>query len=722
MDEVNQEFQHIPKSHSKKIIIPVIFITILLFLVGTFFAIQHTQIDTSQWTDGKKLIDNGLLPKPEKILEVTIHYNKLQIPSISIGPLFVKNGYHSDYFPLQNAHQIEILDSNNQLLAYAPFTIPTRIHEIPPPGQPYEKIDVHALQITEYATTFTFPYNENMKKIRVYDPSGVLIRQQEITSVEYINNPIKFKSQFVKKAQGNSYMPQSYAQAKDGYLDIVFIGDGFQDMEQFRTAAERGKEGILSFQPYTQRASQIRFHLIENTRNLDCGRKFKDIPRVVTCNNDIVKQTVNSSGVPNDTILVIWNDPEVGGAAYRDSNVAVMANNSYLPLVAIHEMAHSFAGLHDEYSIGDNDVVTNTVEQNCYKGTPKAEVWPGIPVKEYSKECYHDNWYRSSPNSIMRDLNAKYFNEISKKAINERLDFYAGSLPISPSPCSSTDPVACPNISATITSTPSITPRATPTAGIPTITPRPTSITQLTPTPSLLQGTCSVSIASKDESNENFNLVRLNLSGKGGTVILQMGQKGTPGNEQNNAYSLNGLLTNYGEAFSAGDASKVNGKNGESNRLVVQDTSDSVYVNDVLTEFKVYEWDKKFKKNPSVSNTSTNASDFLTGKARGWWYFMDYCDGKTTQCTKSNIQVKIPKNKSVYFFCSVRIPTPDTLVCNGNPICSYNEGPDLGAVPNYACDAWKQSCSNADYIQFVPTIQRSRSGQGGFDIKSFFPK
>jgi len=247
-----------------------------------------------------------------------------------------------------------------------------------------------------------------------------------------------------------------------------------------------------------------------------------------------------------------------------------------------------------------------------------------------------------------------------------------------------------------------------------------------TPTKPLPVGTCSVTLASRDETNAGYNVVKLNFSGKGGEVILQMGQKGSTGTEIGNAYNVNGFFSpNFVQGMSTADQGKRTGQTpGGSGRMPPSGsfTSDSVFYklpdSTVFkpTEFTMYEWDKKFKKNPAISNTSTNLLDFNLGKGTAWWYFIDFCDGRTALCTRNNIEVKIPKEKSAFFFCSVKDQSP---VCIGNPICSYNDGPDVGAKPDIACPAWKQSCSTTDFVKYEQGVEPR--GNGGININSFTP-
>lgn len=272
------------------------------------------------------------------------------------------------------------------------------------------------------------------------------------------------------------------------------------------------------------------------------------------------------------------------------------------------------------------------------------------------------------------------------------------------------------------TTLPNRTPTPTTRPGFPTPTTKPSVSPTISASPTPLQAstTCSVNISSVNETQKDYNLINISYSGVGGTVELNMGQKGTQGKENGNRYSTFGFFSeNNARGIGANDISRKKSKNaGEYN------TSTTVYTkpgfggepNFTLAPFKIYDWQKQYKKNPSISNTSTTPSDFISGTQTAWWYLISFCNGYSKSCSQNNIQVRIPKNISTFFFCGVRDYTPgkEALKCIGNPICSYNDGPDIGIQPNYACKAWKVSCSPTDFVSFTPN-------QRGVNVGSFTP-
>jgi len=231
--------------------------------------------------------------------------------------------------------------------------------------------------------------------------------------------------------------------------------------------------------------------------------------------------------------------------------------------------------------------------------------------------------------------------------------------------------------------------------------------------PTLPSGSCEVKVTNKDEENLNFNLLTVTFKGTGGTIDIRMGQKGDAGAETANRFSLEGFFSpNLGDAFSAIDK---NASDVDSDVITVTNSFSETFI---PSKFRKHTWEKKFKKTPAILDSSTTTTDFTTGTGTSYWYLLDSCDGKASECTRV-AQVKIPKAKSAFFMCSVRDQTPstDVLVCNGNPICAYNGGPDVGATANTACLAWKRSCSDKDYEYYdAPGSARNR-----LNIDAFYP-
>jgi hypothetical protein len=205
-------------------------------------------------------------------------------------------------------------------------------------------------------------------------------------------------------------------------LDITFISEGFnpRQLSKFLDNVREYSAYLLTFEPFRSRASQIAFHRVDNLETLECARKG----RSVSCNHSSVHRQTYLAGVPADVAVVIVNTKWHCGSG--DARLAVVCNDGGMGKETfVHEIGHSFGGLLDEYvRLKDEDSRAVSTGANCYPSAP-APGWQGVvELREYHRGCTFPHWYRSSENSIMRDLNAPFFNRLSQAILNEKLDLY----------------------------------------------------------------------------------------------------------------------------------------------------------------------------------------------------------------------------------------------------------------------------------------------------------
>lgn len=216
-------------------------------------------------------------------------------------------------------------------------------------------------------------------------------------------------------------------------LDITLIGDQYADMAQWHADGKMLADHLLSVEPFRSRADQIHFHQIDNTASLGTYRDSTN-PRLMLVDDRKVTALVEASGIRTDFIGVIVNTPTYGGSG---GSITVSYNGADLgPDVFLHEFAHSFASLADEYLYGGSGPLDGTVHSlnpmtpspgNVYAGVPPATAWNALVAPdEYFLGGTFDNWYRTSLTSIMRAVGvADHFNAISLHALTARLDYWA---------------------------------------------------------------------------------------------------------------------------------------------------------------------------------------------------------------------------------------------------------------------------------------------------------
>jgi hypothetical protein len=376
-------------------------------------------------------VEEGSLKPADKIYEVQLSYDSSQKPEVKILNVLQKNGYVPTTHEI-GEYTISLVDQNQLSLYQKPFTIPNEIHDPPPlPGQSAENnhVILSKLDFIE-----VLPYLPEATRI-VIRKDTIVIGSFALENIVSVNNTPTFKT--LTNPNRGSYTPpaettlDARTQAVDGFLDIAIISAWYTDMSSFRAHVDTIVNHMYGYEPFNRRTAQIRVHIVENTADLGC--EYDTVTtRLLVCDPFTVRQKINNAGVPNDTIYVLVHSATYGGSG---GSIAVGYDGSYEGPMFLHEsLGHAFGLLTDEYSYGGNAVLDNKVhglygsvgDGNCYAGTPPAAAWQGISGVSYFISCRHDNWYRSSPSSIMLTLSDTYFNDVSIGVLNRRMDAFAG--------------------------------------------------------------------------------------------------------------------------------------------------------------------------------------------------------------------------------------------------------------------------------------------------------
>lgn len=205
-------------------------------------------------------------------------------------------------------------------------------------------------------------------------------------------------------------------------LDIVFVGDKYQDLATFDNDTQIHTNELLSIEPFASNASRINVWRVDTLSDLGCYYNCSGIARLICCDNS--KVTAAASQCPNDEIIVLVNNPTYGGSG---GSFAV-ASRLY-PAVTVHEFGHSFGGLYDEYLISTSAGGTPPKGPNCDSSICSS--WSDLSNTSCVQGCMYTNWYRPSTCSLMYGLNCLYFNSPSIRQISNLLSYYS---PFTPAP------------------------------------------------------------------------------------------------------------------------------------------------------------------------------------------------------------------------------------------------------------------------------------------------
>lgn len=152
-------------------------------------------------------------------------------------------------------------------------------------------------------------------------------------------------------------------------VDLVFVGDGYtsSEMAKYETDSQNVLEAYFNQEPLKSYKSYFNVHRIDvistqsgvdndpskgvsKTTALDMNYYCNNVERLLCVN--VSKAKKHAANAPQvDQILALANSTKYGGAGYWTDGIATMAaGNSSAIELALHELAHSFAKLGDEYS------------------------------------------------------------------------------------------------------------------------------------------------------------------------------------------------------------------------------------------------------------------------------------------------------------------------------------------------------------------------------------
>lgn len=151
----------------------------------------------------------------------------------------------------------------------------------------------------------------------------------------------------------------------DNKLVLIIMGDGYTQKQQraFDKSASGLANSLVSSAPFDEFAKYINIYTLnviskesgagsspENPVNNYFGSCFKfahDIERLLSPQKPfLVSETLSNTGINYDNAILIVNSPEYGGSG---GEITTVSSHRKAADMLLHEFAHSFAGLADEY-------------------------------------------------------------------------------------------------------------------------------------------------------------------------------------------------------------------------------------------------------------------------------------------------------------------------------------------------------------------------------------
>jgi len=211
-------------------------------------------------------------------------------------------------------------------------------------------------------------------------------------------------------------VPGSKLGNPDEKIDIVFLGFGYKDKTLFsKDVSDYTNNYLFKTEPFLSNKDKFNIWMIDQNEP-DCS--VKDY---IVCDSLSVNKLV--SNCPNDYVFILADKLSLSIRSSAISNMAKL-NTRDNKLVLLHEYAHIFANLADEYTDKYyKDWFDASKYPNCdYKECSK---WVDIQGTDCIKGCSTNQFYRSTQTSIMRNYDkSSDFGILNEKVINENLEVY----------------------------------------------------------------------------------------------------------------------------------------------------------------------------------------------------------------------------------------------------------------------------------------------------------
>lgn len=384
----------------------------------------------------QQLLKEHLIEPVGEILEISMSYDESKTPKLSLGEIRILNGY-VPYREQVGDYTLQILDNQKNILYNQKFSILNRTHVDIFSGKD-EKSEL--ITFNKLNLAFTVKWNSNASSAQITDPYGYVVSAISLLNVQKIDNKPNFRSikgnELInaKKEQGfinkiNFDIPnKAFADAVQNQtkrnVNILFLPHNYSDFNLFHKDIEKFSSDLLTLEPFRTRSNQFTFSYVD-TAKVICDKEKETL---LYCEDTPVMEA-NNAGVPYDAIIVI-SDFEVDtkidtGANWLPHNYVTFKRN-VSEAVFEHELGHALFRLLDEYLLRFSFA---NPKNNCYSGNSIPSDWENyVGIQDFSQGCSIVNWYRPSHKSIMRaDIDdGKFFNSISQKIINQKLDQISG--------------------------------------------------------------------------------------------------------------------------------------------------------------------------------------------------------------------------------------------------------------------------------------------------------
>lgn len=200
-------------------------------------------------------------------------------------------------------------------------------------------------------------------------------------------------------------------------VDLLLIGDGYAapEADKFRRDARRLIDALFALEPFQSRRTDFNVRILEWPaptsgvhrpqsgihRRSPIGTEYNvfDTERYLLALDNRALRDV-AAAAPYDFLVILVNDAYYGGGGIFNAQATVAVDSAFAPYVFVHEFAHHFAGLADEYYTSDVAYETGGLKPEPWEpnvtalGDPARLKWgdlvePGTPIPTpWDKETF----------------------------------------------------------------------------------------------------------------------------------------------------------------------------------------------------------------------------------------------------------------------------------------------------------------------------------------------
>src|SRR3989344_2178936 len=381
MDSATPKLNNTPNKPTlpKKAILIAIIMFVVLALTLVPFLISNFSKKPDPFTPDT--------PKPAKSWEI-IFENKDQV--LTVKSVTIKNAV-SIKSPFKfSPYTLTVLDKTGQTLYEDNVQINERIHVDPmitPQGSPSAELPIESM--------ITVPYFDGAEKIQ--------ISKENLPILELIP-PKKISLQLIDIAQA-----QNSASCKP--LNLVFISDGYSDMNKYHQHVDTIKQVFSNVAPYSSK-NIFSFKTIDNPSsnplncvaggqlNVSCLYSISSIANLVfsrfpelPTTSGYTKFVILADALPN-------TDGTLGAALGVGGQIAVFETRVFSNQVTLHEVSgHAIGFLNDRYVHANPSYgLPLRARSNCTDNPAGEQFWQSLGYSSSFLGCMNRAWYAPTDN------------------------------------------------------------------------------------------------------------------------------------------------------------------------------------------------------------------------------------------------------------------------------------------------------------------------------------